>query len=120
MNLGGYQLLAQRGAGSDGILYRAQRLSDAAPVEVCVLDPAHAGPEQWARLCKRLRLSALLDHPAARAVLDLALEHQPPFIILQRLDDRCPLQQVRSRLPLPLAEAVAVARRLASVLAAAH
>src|SRR5262249_27182634 len=86
MNLGGYRLLAQRGAGSDGVAYRAQVLADARPVEVCILSQARAAPERWASLVKRLRLAAMLAHPVALQIHGLGLEHDPPYVAL---DWRC-------------------------------
>jgi len=53
MNVGRYRLLAQAGAGCDGVVYRAQA-DDEPPVELRVLSVAKADAERWAWLVRRL------------------------------------------------------------------
>jgi serine/threonine protein kinase/class 3 adenylate cyclase len=120
MDLGHYRLLAQRGAGPDGACYRAEERDGGAPVEVRVLAPARADAERWLRLARRLRLAALLDHPAATAVRELALEHDPPFLVVEASEGPTLAEDLAGRLPLPLAEAVGLTAALAAALAAAH
>jgi serine/threonine protein kinase/class 3 adenylate cyclase len=119
MDLGHYRLMAQRGAGPDGASYRAQD-RDGAPAEVRVLGPARADIGRWPRLARRLRLAALLDHPAATAVRELALDHEPPFLVLEPTEGPTLAEALAFRLPLDPAEAVALAGSLAACLAAAH
>ncbi len=82
MPIGSYHLLAQLGAGADGALYRA---ADAAgvPVEVRILGGASTDAGGWKELTRRLRLAALLDHPATIRVRELGLDEGPPFAALE-------------------------------------
>jgi serine/threonine protein kinase/class 3 adenylate cyclase len=120
MNLKHYQLLAQRSAGADGISYRAQVMQDASRVEVRILSAARADGDRWTGLVKRLRLAALLDHPAALAVRELGLEHDPPYVVLEWLEGKSWAEELQDRLPLSAMEAVTRTRDVAGVLAAAH
>jgi serine/threonine protein kinase/class 3 adenylate cyclase len=120
MNLEHYQLLAQRGAGADGISYRAQVVQDGCPVEVRVLSGARADASRWPGLSKRLRLAALLDHPAALGVREIGLEHNPPYVVLEWLNGKSWAAELRDRLPLPASEAITMTRDVAGALAAAH
>jgi serine/threonine protein kinase/class 3 adenylate cyclase len=117
-NLGRYRLLAQLGAGTDGVAYRAEA-DDGTPAEVCVLTAAKADAIRWHFLTRQLRLSSLLLHPAALNVRELALEHDPPFVALEWVGEHS-LREVRNDMPLSLDEVVALLRQLAGALAAAH
>src|SRR5262245_48228848 len=79
MSLGDYRLLAQVGAGPDGIAYTAEPAGGGEAVEVRVLGGARADAARWERLAKRLRLAALLDHPVAVRLRALRLEDAPPL-----------------------------------------
>jgi serine/threonine protein kinase/class 3 adenylate cyclase len=119
MTPGGYRLLAQLGAGDDGIAYRACEPDTGRPVVVCVLGGARADDSRWRALRRRLRTAALLKHPAAVAVRALGLD-DPPYVVLDEppADD---LGAVLAReVPLPATAVTAMARDLIDVLAAAH
>src|SRR4051794_21371640 len=65
MTLGDYVILAQRGGGADGVSYRARERGEGRLVEVRVLDAARRAEARWPILAKRVRASALIDHPSA-------------------------------------------------------
>jgi hypothetical protein len=119
MHLGRYRLLAQRGAGRDGIAYRGQT-PEGDPVEIRVLTSARADVDRWGALTRRLHLAALLDHPSARRVHHLDLDHDPPYLALAWSEAQCLAQTLGGRLPLALPEVAALAEELAAVLLAAH
>ncbi len=50
MNLGHYRLLAQLGAGADGISYRGSDSTEDRPVEIRVLSGARANESRWKSL----------------------------------------------------------------------
>jgi len=124
MNFGRYRLLNQLGAGRDGVTYRAV-LPDDSAAELVDLSHARAAGERWAILQRRLRLAAMLKNPAARRVLELKLDHDPPFVVLEWLDPPRPEDIRDLRPPLaveqaaallaPIAEAVAEANRMGLV-----
>jgi serine/threonine protein kinase len=83
MALEGYQLRAQLGAGPDGIAYRATTAENATNVLVLDLSRAKSDPTRWASLLPRLKLAAQLNHPGAKKVLDLELESEQSYAILE-------------------------------------
>src|SRR4051794_17953001 len=107
-------LLAQTGAGADGVAYRAH--DGDSEVEYRALGPAWADPVRRDWLVKRLRLARLLSHPGARAVRRLELEASPPFVVLDPPAGPPLVAHLAGKLPLPPVEAVALALDLASVL----
>jgi serine/threonine protein kinase/class 3 adenylate cyclase len=115
MAFGGHRLVAQIGAGEDGIAYRGEA-PDRSVVELRVLDGARSNPPRWAALKKRLGRAALLVHPAAVALRSLHLEQEPPFVVLEWVGE----DLLTEKLPLSPEQAQAVALTLAKLLAAAH
>jgi eukaryotic-like serine/threonine-protein kinase len=83
MSLDDYRLRAQLGAGPDGVAYRALTGDGQTQVVVYDLSAARAVPEHWQRLVPRLRLAALLIHPASIRILELGVEHDPPYVVLE-------------------------------------
>lgn len=120
MNLSRFRVRAQLGAGPDGARYEAVDASTGGLVELCLLAGARADPHRWSTLAARLRLAALLDHPTARAVLNLGLEESPPYLVRAAARNDPGIDALRARLPLREQETVALAQRLADVLAEAH
>jgi serine/threonine protein kinase/class 3 adenylate cyclase len=117
MNLGRFDLQAQLGAGVDGVSYRAVDPEKESPVEVRVLSGVAVAGEARAR---KLRLAAMLAHPAARAVCALDLVHEPPYVALEWVEGESLAAALRAAVPLPAAEVVRLGTDLASVLSAAH
>ena len=73
MKWGRYELLTQIGAGRDGVSYRGRSDDSPEPLELQDLGAARDDPQRWAWLLPRLRIAATHRHPAAIAILDLAL-----------------------------------------------
>jgi serine/threonine protein kinase/class 3 adenylate cyclase len=119
MNLGSYQLLAQIGTGDDGVSYRASD-ADGAPVEIRLLSGARGDAARWKVLSKRVRLAAAVAHPSALRLLELNLQHDPPFLVAEWLEGKILSAALADRLPLPAAEALALVQNLAAALAEAH
>jgi serine/threonine protein kinase/class 3 adenylate cyclase len=120
MQLDRYRLLAQVGAGSDGISYRAVDSHDGSPVEVRMLRGARADAGRWHDVKKRLRLAVLLDHVGALKVQEVALEHDPPYVVLESVGGTALAALLCDRLPLQEPGALELAQQIASVLLPAH
>lgn len=120
MDLGRYRLLGQRGAGRDGVSYRAEARDGIGPVEIRMLAPAKADANCWPAVVKQLRLAALLEHPTAQRIHDLDLDHEPPFVTLEWVDAPSLKESLRHQIPVPAKQALAIASRLADVLTCAH
>jgi serine/threonine protein kinase/class 3 adenylate cyclase len=118
MNLGLYRLVGQLGAGADGVSYRA--CDDVGPVEVRVLSGARTERDRWKRLVKRLRLAAMLDHPAAADVLQINLDNDPPYIALEWLEGENLASRLKGEPLSAFPQRACWIHKIAAVLAAAH
>lgn len=120
MKFGPFELVAQRGAGSDGVSYRARHERDGTPVELCVVGSARGRPERWEELTRRLKAVALIDHPSVVRIRQLDLEHGPPFVVLDWVDAPSLTESCRDRLPLSAAETAEIGHNLTGAIAEAH
>ncbi|MCI0464843.1 MAG: protein kinase [Gemmataceae bacterium] len=120
MNLTGYRLLAQLGAGKDGIAYRAQDVASELPVEVRVLSGARSATDRWAWVSKRLHTVAWLEHPAGVRVHELGLEQEPPYVVLDWVSGTNLAAAFGERVPLAVPEGMALVHDLIAALAEAH
>src|SRR5947209_8136990 len=119
MRLEGHRLLAQVGAGADGIAYRGEA-PDGSAVEARVLAGARADRDRWPAVVRQLRRAALLHHPAAVPVRSLHLGGNPPFVVLGCVPGASLAERLRGQVPLAVAAAFALGRALAEGLAEAH
>jgi eukaryotic-like serine/threonine-protein kinase len=83
MSFGGYRPMTQLGAGTDGISYRGLAGDGVTAVEIRDLTPARRDASRWARLVPRVRLAEQLDDPAALRVIENALEHDSPYVVME-------------------------------------
>ena len=120
MSLNRYRLRAQLGAGPDGVAYRAITLDGETEVEVRDLSAARRVPGRWERLVPRLRMAAQLDHPSAIRVLELGLEDDPPYVVMEWVGVTTLAESVRASGPKSRHEAMELIRTVAEALKAAH
>ena len=120
--VGTYQILSRLGAGGMGEVYRARDAKLGRDVAIKVLPPAFtADRERLARFDREARLLASLNHPHIGAIYGVeAIDGQPALILelVEGDDAGRPPQGVAA--PIPLAEALAIARQIAEALEAAH
>jgi serine/threonine protein kinase len=115
--LGPYRILALIGAGGMGEVYRAAdpRLGREVAIKVLrgALDAAALD-----RFRREARIIAALAHPNTLAVFDVGDENGMPFIVSELLVGGT----LRTRLfgPMPIDEAIGIARQVAAALTAAH
>ena len=83
MYLGEYQLLEQLGAIPDGVRFRGVDRTSGTAVEIINLAAARNNEARFVQIQKRLRTASLIEHPSARRILTLNLEHTPPFVVLE-------------------------------------
>ncbi len=121
MDIEGFRLRTQLGAGPDGIAYRATAPDGVTTVEVLDLTRAHGAKRiRWDKLVPRLRLAAQLAHPSAIRILDLALDQAAPYAVLEWPGETtlaATISAARSRSERASLELV---QDLAAALAAAH
>ena len=137
--LGVYEVIAQIGAGGMGEVYRAHDTTLDRDVAIKVLPDAFAtDPERLARFEREAKVLASLNHPNIAAIygLEKAKAGEPPALILELVEGptlaemlapspglrpSSPPQGERSEgKPLPLEEALPIARQIAEALEAAH
>lgn len=120
MGLEDYRLTGQLGAGRDGVANQATPIAGGDSVALLRLDRARDDVPRWPALAKRLAIASRLDHPSARSVLELGVDHDPPYVVVVH-DERPTLAGGSFRRKVvPVADKVAMAVVVASALAAAH
>jgi serine/threonine protein kinase/class 3 adenylate cyclase len=120
MSLDRYRLVAQVGAGPDGVSYRALAEDGATEVRILDLSAARCSAERWRWMVPRLRIAAQLDHPAAIRVLELAIEHDQPRTVLEWVGSTTLDGSVKANGRKSRPDAMALIRNLASALTSAH
>ena len=118
--LGPYRIVAPLGAGGMGEVYRARDSKLGRDVAIKVL-PAHftADPERRARFAREARSLATLNHPHIGAIYGLEEAEGVTALVLELVEGPT-LADRLERGPLPVSDALAIARQIADALDAAH
>jgi hypothetical protein len=113
--LGQYRIEEKLGEGGMGKVYRARDSRLGRHVAIKVL-PENFGrdPERLARLTREARVLAALNHPNIAAIYQLEQAEGRTFLVLELVEGE------NLRVPLPLNEALSVARQITEALEAAH
>ena len=118
--LGPYEVIAPIGAGGMGEVYRARDARLGRDVAVKILPNAFArDPDRVARFEREARSLASLNHPNIAHVYDTGREGPVVFIAMELVEGE-DLAGILARGPMPLPEAIGIARQIASGLEAAH
>lgn len=86
VRLGPYRVEAPLGTGPDGATWRGRDVEDQA-VQLVRLAAHRIAADRWRQLSRRLRLAAMVDHPAVLAVRP-ALDIEPPFVAVEHFEQR--------------------------------
>jgi len=76
-----FELQQQLGAGLDGISYQAVQ-TEGTKVELRSPHDSIRSSPRWASLARRLKQFGLLQHPGARRLIELKVDAEPPFFVL--------------------------------------
>ena len=115
-----YRILERLGEGGMGVVYLAEDLTLKRRVALKFLPAdAVADPEARARLTHEAQAAASLLHPNICPVYEIAEADGQTFIAMGHLEGRT-LRQRLADGPVPLAEALSIARQIGEGLAAAH
>ena len=134
--LGPYEIVSPLGAGGMGEVYRARDMRLARDVAIKILPEAFASdPERLARFAREAQLLAALNHPHIAQIY--GLEEGPPeggphetavgsgfsrtmrALVMELVDGETLADRI-ARGPMPVDEALAIARQIADALEAAH
>jgi len=114
-SLGHYRIEEQIGAGGMGVVFRAADTKLGRQVAIKVLPESFAqDPERLARFEREARMLAALNHPNIAAIHGLEEDQGTRFLVLELV----PGKTLEG--PVPVEEALRVARQIAEALEAAH
>jgi eukaryotic-like serine/threonine-protein kinase len=118
--LGPYEVLALLGSGGMGEVYRARDAKLGRDVAIKVLPDALAGdPERLARFEREAKTLAALNHPNIAAIYGLEESAGLSALVMELVEGE-DLSQRIARGPIPLDEALPIAKQIADALEAAH
>ncbi len=120
--LGGAALYGRLGRGGMGAVYRARHLELGIDVAVkCLMpNPGKEQPGTLTRFEREVALTAQIDHPNVVQVLDSGQVGDLRYLVLEYVHGETLRRRVRRLGALPWQEALAIAKRAARGLGAAH
>ncbi len=118
--LGPYEILAPIGAGGMGEVFRAKdtRLRRTVAIKILPGDKM-AAFQCRARFLQEARAASALNHPNIVTLHDIASDRGVDYLVMEFVPGKS-LDKIITSKGLPVTEAVAYARQIASALAAAH
>ena len=120
-SLGGFRIVKELGRGGMGIVYEANDDRLARKIALKVMrGNAAANPEARLRFLREARSAASLSHDHIVAIHHVGEQDGVPFITMPLLKGESLEARLANGTPLPVAEAVRIAREMAQGLAAAH
>jgi Tol biopolymer transport system component len=115
-----YRITAALGAGGMGEVYRATDTTLGRDVAIKVLPPEVAqDAERLGRFKREAHLLASLNHPHIAAIYGLEEADHHPFLVLELVEGEDLAERLKSG-PIPVGEALGIARQIAEALEAAH
>src|SRR5215210_8159903 len=118
--IGPYEIISALGAGGMGEVYRARDTKLNREVAIKVLLPAVANdPDRLARFSREAQVLASLNHPNIAHIHGLEESNGVRALVMELVEGE-DLSQGIARGPIPLDEALPIARQIAEALEAAH
>jgi Tol biopolymer transport system component len=118
--LGSHEIVGLLGAGGMGEVYLAQDTKLNRRVAIKVLPEAYASdPERIARFHREAQAVAALNHSGIAAIYDLAEADGTKFLVLELIEGDTLAERLR-RGPVPVEEALQIAKQILEALEAAH
>ncbi len=118
--LGPYEILSPLGAGGMGEVYRARDAKLNRDVAIKVLPEAVAeDAERLARFQREAQVLASLNHPHIAAIYGLEKSGNLEALVLELVEGETLAERIAAG-PIPIDEALAIARQIAEALEAAH
>jgi serine/threonine-protein kinase len=118
--LGPYEIQSALGAGGMGEVYRAHDTKLGRDVALKILPDSFVhDPDRVTRFRREAQVLASLNHPHIAAIYGLEEANGSQFLILELVEGETLAERLKAG-PLPLDEALAVARQIVEALEAAH
>jgi Tol biopolymer transport system component len=118
--LGSYEILSQIGAGGMGEVYRAHDPKLGRDVAIKVLPEAFArDAERMARFQREAKVLASLDHPNIASIYGLEDSDGTQALVMQLVEGPTLADRIKAG-PIPVDEAVRIAKQIADALEYAH
>jgi len=120
MRVGPYEILSTLGVGGMGEVYRARDTKLHRDVAIKVLLPAVANdPDRLARFSREAQVLASLNHPNIAHIYGVEEANGVTALVMELVEGE-DLSQRIARGPIPIDEALPIARQIAEALEAAH
>ena len=118
--LGPYEIVAGIGAGGMGEVYRAADTVLGRQVAIKVLpEKVAADPERLARFEREAKTLAVLNHPHIAQIYGFERSDATPALVMELVEGETLADRI-ARGPLPVDDALTIARQIAEALEAAH
>src|SRR5690349_17578439 len=118
--LGPYEIISAIGAGGMGEVFRARDTKLGRDVALKVLPEAVASdPERIARMHREAQVLAALNHPHIAAIHGFEDSGSVHALVLEFVDGETLAERI-ARGPIPIDEALPIAKQIAEALEAAH
>ena len=118
--IGAYEVIAQLGAGGMGEVYRATDTNLKRAVAIKVLPPSVSGdPDRLARFQREAEVLAALNHPNIAAIYGVEKSTGTIALIMELVEGPTLADRIAQG-PIPIDEALPIARQVAEALEAAH
>jgi eukaryotic-like serine/threonine-protein kinase len=119
--LGSYEVLSQIGAGGMGEVYQAHDTKLGRDVAIKVLPEAFAhDPERLSRFQREAKMLAALNHPNIATIHGLEQSGGTSYLVMELVSGETLQERVKREGPVPVEEALAIAKQIAEALEAAH
>ncbi|HEY4581222.1 MAG TPA: serine/threonine-protein kinase, partial [Candidatus Acidoferrales bacterium] len=119
--LGTYEITRHIGSGGMGDVYQAHDSKLGRDVAIKVLPEQFArDPERLARFQREARMLAALNHPNIAAIYGLEESGGIHYLVMELVPGQTLRERTAGERPLPVEEALAIARQIAEALEAAH
>src|SRR5262245_28086113 len=118
--VGSYEIVSVLGEGGMGQVWRARDTKLGREVAIKVLPTSlTTDPERLARFSREAQVLAALNHPNIAAIHHIEEASDGPAIVMELVEGETLADRI-SRGPIPLDEALPIARQIAEALEAAH
>src|SRR5580700_6748511 len=119
--LGSYELGVQIGAGGMGEVYQAHDTKLGRDVAIKVLPEAFAhDPERLSRFQREAKMLAALNHPNIATIYGLEQSNGTSYLVMELVSGETLQERIRRDGPVPIDEALSIAKQIAEALEAAH